>query len=388
LDSKIEALLKKIVSICEINNSLIHADAIISNEKIYIIELAPRASGNKITELLLPLALGEEPLTRFIEFLMGNNSLYKSSTPLKPTIFHFIDFPEEQENKIITQINPLNNIQTLLYYKSDLRVGDRLHKITNGSEAFSNGYFILQGDPKAMHQDIKTIQKRFKTTTSIDVINKTNQKAWSNIINKNTLLYPDTPIVSFLARHFSNRQENKHKTALDIGFGSGRHLQLLKDYQFDIFGIDYSEESCKAAENLFKLQDNISCDDLSANPFKDKKFDVILSYGVIFLKPVDEMLKDLKIIHGSLKNKGKMIINFRTKDDFLYRDGEKIDDHTYILANPAYKDMCYTFLDKEEVIHLLDQSGFSLLNLSRVDYHKNNLTEHHSWWIAEVIKND
>jgi hypothetical protein len=50
--------------------------------------------------------------------------------------------------------------------------------------------------------------------------------------------------------------------------------------------------------------------------------------------------------------------------------------------------MCYTFLNKEEADALILSSGFTIENISKVEYMKNNLSEHHSWWIYEVTKTD
>jgi len=379
--SKIQRLLTKAVSLLEINNSLINFDAIINNNEIYLIELAPRASGNKISETILPIALNINPLAIFMQFLIGKN--IPLETTISPTLFHFFNFNQVGNNKIIN-IKPFKPIETLMEYNCNLKVGNKVRKICNGTDALYNGYFILQGDIKKMQADCKKIHTHFEFSGNI---NENNKKSWSNVIQKNIMLYPDTAIVSFLARNFNDTEKNKTKKALDIGFGSGRHLKLLEDYGFDIYGIDYSKEACDTAKELFSLQESIACKDLGDKPFNSKKFDTIVAFGVIFLKPMADMKVDLTTIYEALNKNGEMIINFRTKDDFLYKDGKQIDKNTFILDNPIYKDMCYTFLNKDEAVKLLTDTGFKVSNISKIEYHKNNLTEHHSWWIFEVIKN-
>ncbi len=380
--TEILSILKKICKILSIGNSLINTDIIINEQSIYIIELSARASGNNISSVLLPKALNINPLSIMINFLIGKTQTLTKKTI--PTHFEFFNFDDSVIGKKIKDITIENNINNLNTYNIKLKKDDIIKSIKSGKDALINGYFILSGE----NMNIRESKKKVYNTIEIETnINEMNKIAWSKEINKNIMLYPDTYIISFLARNYPSKESNKDLKALDIGFGSGRNLKLLLDYNFQTYGIDYSEDACTAAEKTFALtQNQISCEDLTSNPFKGKQFDVILAYGVMFLKPIIEMKKDFKILKNNLTINGKMLINFRTKDDFLYKSGKKLNEDTYILDHPSYQDMCYTFLDLDEVKGLLIDSGFEIQNISKVDYHKNNLTEHHSWWIAEVIK--
>ena len=176
------------------------------------------------------------------------------------------------------------------------------------------------------------------------------------------------------------------KKALDIGFGSGRHLKLFLDYGFETYGIDYSEDAVNTANKLLDGKANVSTTNLDDIEYKDF-FDVVLMYGVAFLRDEKSMLEDLKRVNKFLKKDGKLLINFRTKDDYLYQKGKNIVGNTYILENVGvYDGLTYTFLSSEEAISLVKEAGFEVELIERDDYWKNNLKEQNTWWIITAKK--
>jgi SAM-dependent methyltransferase len=217
-----------------------------------------------------------------------------------------------------------------------------------------------------------------------------NRQAWSNEIRKNVMLYPNERVVAFLARNFGNLEENRSRTALDIGFGSGRHLKLLLDYGFRTYGIDYSQACLDTASRVLGDYANLmslKTDDIRTVAF-DTLFDVVINFGVAFNRPVDEMLVDLRKVHALMKPGGKMFINFRTNEDSLVGMGERIDEHSWILGPESgpYNGILYTFLSDEEAQSLLGEAGFVVEDAERNDYWKNQLKERHTWWLYTVRK--
>ena len=88
-----------------------------------------------------------------------------------------------------------------------------------------------------------------------------------------------------------------------------------------------------------------------------------------------------------MKKDGKLLINFRTKDDYLYQKGKNIVGNTYILENVGvYDGLTYTFLSSEEAISLVKEAGFEVELIERDDYWKNNLKEQNTWWIITAKK--
>lgn len=222
-------------------------------------------------------------------------------------------------------------------------------------------------------------------------IENNNKLAWSNEIKKNVMLYPNERVVAFLGRNYKDIENNKSRNALDIGFGSGRHLKLLLDYNFKTFGTDYSEDCLNIAKG--NLGDNpllkgLYNDSFEKLNFEEEYFDVVFFWGVAFLRPLNEMVKDLKFIYNLTKKGGKVIINFRTKEDDLYGNGEEIARDTFILdaKYPEYENMVYTFLDLDSAKKLVENTGFKIVNIERDDYWKNNLQQKNSWWIFTLEK--
>ncbi|MFE3576818.1 class I SAM-dependent methyltransferase [Lysinibacillus sp. NPDC059133] len=219
-----------------------------------------------------------------------------------------------------------------------------------------------------------------------------NKIAWTKEIKKNVMLYPNERIVAFLARNYKDIEVNSSKKALDIGFGSGRHLKLLLDYGFQTYGTDYSEECLKIANDKLKnysgLQ-KLSLHSIEELDYQNETFDVILLYGVAFLRQFEEMKQDLQHIFNLLKVGGKSIVNFRTNEDDMFQTGKKVSEQTYILNDdryPSYRNMLYTFLSLEEAKELLESTGFKIINIEREDYWKNQLEQKNSWWIFTVEK--
>lgn len=210
----------------------------------------------------------------------------------------------------------------------------------------------------------------------------------ASTIQKNKLFYPDERIVSFLSKYYKN-QGNRDKRALDAGFGSGRHLALLHDFDFVVHGIDYSEEIVDLAKIEFSDWGfDLRCADISNNDYQKDFFDVVLCYGAIFLRTPSEMEADISNIYNLLNYGGKMIINFRSKNNWFYGYGEQIEKNTYILDEraKAYNKMTYTFLDEDEAEQMLKKSGFSINNYEFYELNKNKATELHSWHVFWVEK--
>jgi SAM-dependent methyltransferase len=211
---------------------------------------------------------------------------------------------------------------------------------------------------------------------------------WKEEIKKHVMLYPDERVVEFIANNYKEK-DNSNKNALDLGFGSGRNLIPLLDYGFNAYGIDYNEECCKVAKKLLINRSNLKelyNDDVKNIDFPEEFFDVVINYGVAFYNVYSDIIENLKNIHRIMKKGGKMIINFRTKDDFLYGKGEKIDKYSYILDERAkeYMKLTYTFFDYEEAKELLEKTGFAIKDCEKIELWKHELKDKNKWWIFSV----
>jgi SAM-dependent methyltransferase len=217
----------------------------------------------------------------------------------------------------------------------------------------------------------------------------TTRRAWVGALRSHQLLYPDERVVSFLARRFGATSANRARHALDIGCGSGRHIQLLLDYGFQTTGIDYASDAVAmvnaacAGHPQFR---GVVHGDFRAHRFAHR-FDAMVSWGVVFLVPPSEMIPALQSMAMLLAPAGRLLVNFRTRENWHYGLGQEVEPGCFLLDHRAgaYAGMCYSFLDLPDVESLLDQVGtLDIVHVEQTTFRKRNLTELHSWLQVEL----
>ncbi|ATP58001.1 hypothetical protein CPT03_16775 [Pedobacter ginsengisoli] len=209
-------------------------------------------------------------------------------------------------------------------------------------------------------------------------------------VNSSPITYPDERLVAFLQRSFGDRDNNKTKNALDIGFGSGRHIQLLIDFCFKTYGIEYTEEAIAVTAKRFRSENSLQkllLGDYRTYKF-DVKFDLVIAWGLIFYSTYSEMQKDLIAMANAVNDNGRVILNFRTTENWFYGLGKEVDKNTYLLDERAraYKGYVYTFLSLDEIKTLISEVGLKIECIERIDLWKNQLEERNSWYICELSK--
>ncbi|WP_214228848.1 class I SAM-dependent methyltransferase [Pedobacter sp. B4-66] len=221
-------------------------------------------------------------------------------------------------------------------------------------------------------------------------IDQSTHAASAKHVNSSPITYPDERLVAFLQRSFGNRQDNKTKSAIDIGFGSGRHLQLLIDFCFKTYGIEYTNEAIAVTSERFKNEDRLQqllLGDYRTYEF-DVKFDLVIAWGLIFYSTYSEIEKDLAAMSDAIKDNGRIILNFRTTDNWFYKLGKEVDKNSYLLDERAkiYEGYVYTFLDLEQIKTIISTAGLKIECVERIDLWKNQLEERNSWYICELSK--
>lgn len=224
--------------------------------------------------------------------------------------------------------------------------------------------------------------------SNISAINAQNKLFAAKELAKHKLNYPSEHIVRFLSRIRANNLNNQEtKEGLDIGFGSGQHLQLLMDFGYKASGVELVPEAGERVKELYQqdpLFGDIVIGDFRNVGLTENKFDVVICWGVVFLRPIAELLTDLKSMFKLMSPNGQLCINFRTKDNWFYGLGEQLESEHFLLDERAgtYAGSHYTFLDEITVHNLIKEAGFELENIERWDWNKNNMKEKHSWWIV------
>jgi SAM-dependent methyltransferase len=225
-----------------------------------------------------------------------------------------------------------------------------------------------------------------------DAILLSTQDAWNRIIGESSLDWPDEDVVRCVSREFAHiaRPERSHLKVLDIGFGTGRHIIYLLVEGFSVCGLDYAQNAVTATSQRLAemgLSAELRAEELSTTSFETESFDLILLWGVMFLKPTKEIQADLAQVITLLKPGGLLCLNFRTLNNWFFGLGQSLEPHGFLLDDRAgpYRGSYYRFCSKEEVEALLQEAGLEIVNLEYKEWHKFG-REVHSWWIAWARK--
>ena len=157
---------------------------------------------------------------------------------------------------------------------------------------------------------------------------------------------------------------------LDIGFGSGRDLQFLKENSCDIWGIDPSSKFVQNIQTKFPdisnhfIQDKVP---FSTNkpPFSIK-FDAIITVAMWMHLKKEQYENVINDIVKITKDKAFILIS--------YSIGNRIEDQRY-----------FEDVDLKYMIQLFGQHNFTLIKTTST---KDSLNRDALTWITIIFKND
>jgi hypothetical protein len=213
---------------------------------------------------------------------------------------------------------------------------------------------------------------------------------WREELARNRLRYPNERVVAFLSRLRKGRPDDDLE-GLDVGFGHGRHVQAMMDVGIRASGIEIVDEAVAFARDHFAgapLAGDWVVGDIDDGHFEPASFDVILEWGVAFLKPRDQMVRHLAAVGELLREDGRVLVNFRDVDSWLYGLGEEVGNDEFVLDERTgpYAGMHYTFLDRAGVERLIPEAGLEPLELERQDLWLDGASQRHSWWVVEASR--
>jgi len=194
------------------------------------------------------------------------------------------------------------------------------------------------------------------------------QKPWKDVEEMMNFL-----IHQQASKHSMQLPDSKHSMQLsgrilDIGCGNCRNLLDFAKQGFECYGIDFSEEMLKHADEFAK-KNNIKIKLKKARaenlPFNDNSFDYVLCVAVLHHLRKKEQIKALKEILRALKPEGRALItvwnNLNPKFwKFLLKKETfipwKINDKTY--------QRYYYFFSFYKLRSLLKKAGFKVVKQS------------------------
>ena len=130
-----------------------------------------------------------------------------------------------------------------------------------------------------------------------------------NIHSSNVNEYPNRILHRLFKKAF-NGMDTSGKKILEIGCGNSVFLTYFKkEFEFEIYGLDYSEFGCRQTEKILE-RDNITGTVILADAFKPpidyiEKFDVVCSFGVV--EHFEDTASTLKAFSKFLKPGGILI---------------------------------------------------------------------------------
>ncbi len=139
-----------------------------------------------------------------------------------------------------------------------------------------------------------------------------NIKIWSAIYESGSsnLTYPNETLVRYL--YYLYPQKNFHTLkVLDYGFGSGNNLKHLDELGCDAYGIEISEHAKKITleklRNDFDEKKLVVIDSKTGFPYENEKFDLVISWQVLYYNTLENLYTALTSILRVLKPGGKFI---------------------------------------------------------------------------------
>jgi SAM-dependent methyltransferase len=139
------------------------------------------------------------------------------------------------------------------------------------------------------------------------------QKIWDNHYTKpkSFLNYPDENLVRILTKL---KWDIPNPQALDLGAGSGRHSQLLKNFGYHTIAIDYSPESIAMIQkNIAEVETHICSN--SNYPIPSQSIELVVAWGMLHYNSQDEIDSILNEVERILKKGGVFVGTLRSDRD-------------------------------------------------------------------------
>jgi 2-polyprenyl-3-methyl-5-hydroxy-6-metoxy-1,4-benzoquinol methylase len=186
------------------------------------------------------------------------------------------------------------------------------------------------------------------------------EKYWSNTANHEWWEKPAKEVIDFVV----SLEKEKHKNILDLGCGLGRHSILFAKAGFSVYAIDRSAEAISHLNTWAKKEQCIlhsECCDIYDSSLDKQRFDVVLSYNVIYHGYRNDLKNAIKRVHELLRSGGHFFFTCPTRDDGKYGFGEKIAEHTYLCAKSVTPGDIHYFMDKNDITEMLE--GYQINSL-------------------------
>ena len=166
--------------------------------------------------------------------------------------------------------------------------------------------------------------------------------------------------------------------ALDLGFGDGRNMPLLRDLGFEVHGVEISDQICaltrKRMERLGVAAD-LRTGSNAHIPYGDDAFDMVLAcHSCYYVSAGETFTHNLREIARALRPGGRFVFSLAKTDSYVLKDAAPLGDGHFRITGDPYGvrngGILRAFADREEVVRELGGSFTDLaLGLCENDFY-------------------
>jgi ubiquinone/menaquinone biosynthesis C-methylase UbiE len=218
-----------------------------------------------------------------------------------------------------------------------------LKEIQQARKRIDNGEFITEEE----------IESLFAINNKNTCKDKSQKQVWDAIAEEwhEFKQEPAKHTQQFLAKQQGN--------VLDLGSGSGRHLQKIKDGK--MYLVDFSEKMIELAQEKAKRK-KIPAEFATASaeklPFENSFFDAVVCNSVLHCINKKSQKAAINEIHRVLKQGGKAEISVWNKDSERFKKSAKEKMIKWRDKGERY----YYLFSAEEIYRLFEKAGFKIID--------------------------
>ncbi|THU41533.1 class I SAM-dependent methyltransferase [Niastella caeni] len=174
-------------------------------------------------------------------------------------------------------------------------------------------------------------------------------------------IYPTEWVIrTFLGKYPDlNLDKTKYPNAklLDLGFGDCRNMPLLNNCNFDIHGVEITDDILNMAGeklNTLGIEATLKRGVSASIPFENSYFDYLLAcHSCYYVDKGTSFNDNIREIHRVLKSGGTFIASLPAPDNFILKDCIKLEDGHVLITNDIYNlrngYIFRTFENEEEI---------------------------------------
>lgn len=155
---QVKEFMEKAVKTLELEECLLHADIIRTEDGPFMIEMSARPSGHNLHNLFTPLCTGVDVAEQYIRYRMGLGCDFIPKRT-KMMMIHYFDL--EGEVKAVPgaeQVESCLGVKPVIW-QCNIKNGDVLSKVSDGHSLMGRGYFVLGGDSE---EELKGYAEKIK----------------------------------------------------------------------------------------------------------------------------------------------------------------------------------------------------------------------------------